>query len=361
MRAALSRVSEPEIREVHDRAVWNSLVLSFPHYDFRQSFEWGEVRRSAGWEPFRYAVFEGGKSIACVSILAQRIPGTGFSLLYAPRGPLMDFQDQVAWRGIRAAVDDAARRTGAILLRASPPVLEKDEQSKAAFQQQGYLPLDLKWSTWNTPRVTMLLDLSGSEEEVLGRMVSDYRRRLRRALRDGISVRMETSPAAMAQFRKGLARFAARKGFPVRDELYFQRFREEFGQSTSWLCFYEKDGRPLAADFTVRFGRRAYALWYYAEDNHPNIGRLSDWNLIRSARETGCDTVDYGSPGTDIPPSPQDPGYGIYTYKKEMGCVLEQFASYQDLVFKPRPYHIFRFLEDRILPRFWTIRARFNR
>lgn len=351
----------PEVREVRSREAWNELVLRFRGADVRQSFEWGEVRAEAGWTPRRYAVFQEGECVACLSVLIRRIPATGLSVLYAPRGPLMDLRSPVAWRGVRTVVEELARQTRAIVFRVSPPALGHDGSASEALVEHGFVPLRHPWSTWNSPLATMLLDVTGSEEEIMGRMERGSRKHLRKLLKGGLSLRLETSREAVREFHRGLVRFARRKRFPVRGEGYFQRLGSEFAPPEGQLSFVEQDGVPVAGAFALRFGRHAYALFYYADDGHASVSRLSDWDTILWALKSGCEVVDFGSPRTQIPPSPAEPGYGIYRYKLALGCSLVQFLGYHDLVLKPASYRLFRAVEDRILPSLWDLRARLNR
>jgi len=60
-------------------ADWDALAARSPLGDALQSYEWGEVKRSLGWTPLRYAVEVGGRRVAVVSIqerpLIRRAPG----------------------------------------------------------------------------------------------------------------------------------------------------------------------------------------------------------------------------------------------------------------------------------------------
>ena len=76
-------------------ADWDDLAARSPLGDAFQSYEWGEVKRSLGWTPLRYAVEVGGRRVAVVSIqerpLIRRAPGSFARLAvhYAPRGPIL--------------------------------------------------------------------------------------------------------------------------------------------------------------------------------------------------------------------------------------------------------------------------------
>jgi lipid II:glycine glycyltransferase (peptidoglycan interpeptide bridge formation enzyme) len=83
--------------------------------------------------------------------------------------------------------------------------------------------------------------------------------------------------------------------------------------------------------------------------------------MVRWAKASGCETIDWGGSGTSFPPLESDPGYGIYQFKLGFGCKLEEMTGYYDFVLRKPLYVGFRFVERRVLPAGWRLRSRFNR
>jgi RimJ/RimL family protein N-acetyltransferase len=75
----------------------------------------------------------------------------------------------------------------------------------------------------------------------------------------------------------------------------------------------------------------------------------------------GCTTVDWGGIGTQYPPREDDPGFGLYHFKRGFNARLAHLTAYHDMVFSPRVYTGFRLLERRVAAPAWTARARLNR
>ena len=59
------------VQRIVDRTLWNRLVQGFAAADFKQGWEWGEIRNAGGWAPTRFAAFQDG---ACVAAFVCRMP-----------------------------------------------------------------------------------------------------------------------------------------------------------------------------------------------------------------------------------------------------------------------------------------------
>ena len=90
---------------------WNQIVSSFPTPHFLQTYEWAQVKVKYGWEP-NFLVWSGKSDqvyesyrsdqldqlglldqsdIRAACLVLKRTAASRFSILYAPKGPLMDW------------------------------------------------------------------------------------------------------------------------------------------------------------------------------------------------------------------------------------------------------------------------------
>ena len=53
---------------------WNRFVTAQPGATICQAYEWGEIRRTHGWEPHYLALERGGEWVAAALILTKRLP-----------------------------------------------------------------------------------------------------------------------------------------------------------------------------------------------------------------------------------------------------------------------------------------------
>ena len=77
-----------ELAEVQEPEAWNRLVSGFAITSPLQSWGWGEVKRTTGWEPRRFLLLGGEGPVAAAQVLLKAAPG-GLRLAYAPRGPAL--------------------------------------------------------------------------------------------------------------------------------------------------------------------------------------------------------------------------------------------------------------------------------
>jgi lipid II:glycine glycyltransferase (peptidoglycan interpeptide bridge formation enzyme) len=349
----------PNVQIVEHGGEWNSLVLRLPASDVRQGWEWGELLRQLGWRPLRVAAFVDGAPAAALSALVLRLPGLG-ALAYAPRGPLVDLDCDLAWPAARALGDVVRRQTRAVFLRTSPPALDGDP-AWAPLESAGFRPLPDLWSVWNTPRNVMLLDLEGTEQDLLARMARKRRQHISTASKKRITVSLTAELPALRALYDLLVEHAARHAYNVPGWRYFETMHALYapGDRLAVLLGYVQ-GDLAGAAVGIRFGPTAFLRYHAttAAGRSTAVGDVLHWEWIRWARAAGCRTIDFGSSCTDIPPTPTHPGYGIYRFKVELGARLAMYREYHDRVFAPVPYAAARWLERSGLRRAWRLRAR---
>ena len=205
------------VRAVERGDEWNAIVREFRACDARHSWEWGELRAWQGWTPLRLAAFAGGECVAAAAVLTRRVPGLGV-VAYAPRGPLVDPKRNDMWDAAAALADVVRERTGACVVRASPPVLVEDAVSWTPLEARGFRRLGDLWSLWNTPRNVMRLDLEGDERDLLARMAGKRRQHVSTAAKKGVTVHVVRGLAALQTLRGLLLERAGREPLPVPSE-----------------------------------------------------------------------------------------------------------------------------------------------
>jgi lipid II:glycine glycyltransferase (peptidoglycan interpeptide bridge formation enzyme) len=349
------------IRTIVSAEEWDPLVLEFATCDFRQSFGWGEARARQGWRPLRVAAFDGDECLVALAILGRPVPGLG-SVLYAPRGPLIDVKNRPAWDALPALLDHVRRETGGVFLRVSPNVRGEPTDVLAHLQESGFTQLPDLWSVWNTPRNIMRLDVTDTESGLLARMARKRRQHISTASRKGVTAELATGREALRAFYAMLMEHATRDGYPIPGWSYLESLHAHFGeQDRLALIFGRVHDEIVSGAIGVRFGPVAHLIYAPSTPaaRGTAVGDIVHWQWIRWARAAGCREIDFGSSCTDIPPTETHPNYGIYRFKVEIGARLTLYAGYHDYVFSPARYRIARRLERHLLPkaRRWLARV----
>jgi len=350
------------VHRILDRNVWNRLVQGFAAADFKQGFEWGEVRTEGGWVPTRFAAFKDGACVAACSVLTQRIPGLG-ALMYAPRGPLFHKGETTAVTKLVGEIRTLARSVGAIVVRFSPGIRMDDRIAIESLDEQGLVALPEESTTWNTPRFVQVLDLRPDEKTLLGRVRKRMREYIAAAPRKGLVVEATTREEDLLAFHALMVNVGRIKGFPIREPAYFRRVLHHYRDTGSALLVARAGGAIVGGLLAVHAGRQAYMLYTSVRSNTADplkhhVAPAITWEFVRRARQAGCEIADLGGSGVQLPPTASDPGWGVYHFKAGLGCTLETFVPFRDLVLRPYLYKAFRLLESQVLPQAWTLAAR---
>lgn len=361
-RSASPRISRvPEVVEVTDRDRWNALVRGRPAYELEQGWEWGEIQRTCGGRPHRYAAFAGPLCVGLASVVARRLPGLPGSILDACRGPLIDPDDDLAWHGLLSAIRRLAEREHSIALRVSPNVRHDDVAFGDALVRHGFRPLPDEWTTWSPARVALTMRLDGDEARLRGHCRKSLRNEISAAYRRGVSIRSASDAADLAAFHRLAA--GRKRGHPLLSLSRMQALWSAYvADGNGVLLLAEHAGALIGGLLGVRLGERAYLQYAAATRTAARLypGALVYWEFIRWAKAAGCTHLDWGGSGTGFPPCESDLGYGLYQFKVGFGSELHYCAPYHDLVFRPALYRLGRTVETWALPTAWRLRALLN-
>jgi peptidoglycan pentaglycine glycine transferase (the first glycine) len=348
---------------------WNLSVARLPGAHFLQTAQWAQVKRRTGWQPL-YCAWqdESGQTAAAALVLQRALSPGGLPLplrvLYAPRGPLLDWNDSSLAQQVLDDLQALARRQGAIFLKIDPavrlgcgrpgsPEAQDDPAGKAlqgSLSRRGWLFSGEQVQFRNT----LLVDLAPGEDALLARMKQKSRYNIRLAERKGVTVR-PGSPADYGLLYRMYAETSLRDGFVIRDEGYYRHVWETFQQAgMAEPLIAEVEGQPVAAVVVFRFAGTAYYLYGMSRQEHrekmPN--HLLQWEAMRRARQAGCQAYDlWGAPESF---TADDPLWGVYRFKEGLGGQLVRTLGAWDYPVRPGLYRAY----TQTLPRLLAVMRR---
>jgi FemAB-related protein (PEP-CTERM system-associated) len=179
----------------------------------------------------------------------------------------------------------------------------RDLQARPDAVEQG-------WQV-RTDKVTMVLSLPASADELGKRLGSKLRSQIKRAGREGVQTRtggLELLDAFYDVFCRNMHEL----GTPVYPKRFFHAILEQFAADTR-LVVIEQAGKPLAGGFLVFDGRRAEIPWAccHPEAKPLGINMRLYWDVLVSAIERGCDSFDFGRSSVDS---------GTFRFKQQWGA-----------------------------------------
>ena len=300
-----------------------------------QTEEWGKLKSTFGWDYERVQV-----GTLWVQILFRKLP-LGFTIAYLPKPVGRLFGKNVK---LGEEVDRVCKENKAIFLKVEPDEWEAEDQ------------LDYKLDGWRIgdpiqPPRTIVIDLRGTEDEILARMKQKTRYNIRLAGRKGVTVRKWDDIDA---FYEMLQVTGGRDGFGVHSKEYYERAYDLFHPSGAVeLLVAEYEGKPLSAVMVFISGNRA---WYmYGASNNEERNKmptyLIQWEAMRWAKNHGVDLYDlYGVPDHDeeflekhFTGTQSNEGlWGVYRFKRGFGGEIKRAAQTLDRVYKPFLYAVYR-------------------
>ncbi len=342
-----------QISEAH---AWDHALLALPNPQILQSWEWGEFKARHGWYATRLLWQENGQALAAASVLQRKMQHFPLSLLYVPKGPLLDWTDRPLVEHVLADLEALARQRRAICIKIDPDVYYPDRtpdfsprpacalDTAHRLEQRGWRYSDEQIQFCNT----VLLDLNRSEEDLMAAMKQKTRYNVRLAVRRGVTVRQGTT-TDLDLFYQLYAETSQRDGFLIRTRDYYHDAWGTFLEAgLAHLLLAEVDGEALAGLILFTFGPTAWYMYGASSTRHrktmPN--NLLQWEAIRRAKAAGCSLYDLWGAPNQLDES--DPMWGVVRFKLGLGGRVAQGVGAWDFPGSRTAYRLY----TRILPRY---------
>ncbi len=343
--------------EITDRTTWDNLLLQLPQPHVLQSWDWGEFKSRWGWQPARWLWQDAsGRPAAAAQVLRRPLPGTPWSMLYVPKGPLWDYGDRSLVQEVLAGLEGMARQQRALFVKIDPDVPlafgAKGESPHPAGEAVERLLRRRGWQ-YSSQQIqfqnTVLIDLSPPEEALLAAMKAKWRYNIRLARRRGVRVE-RGNDASLETFYRLYRTTSRRNRFLIRPRPYYldawRTFLHTEPPRAALLLAYLGE-QPIAGVMLFFFGETAWYMYGASDNEHRNAmpNHLLQWEAMRLAKERGCLTYDmWGAPNTF---APSDSMWGVYTFKVGFGGVTRLGLGAYDYPARPLMYRLY----TRLLPR----------
>ena len=311
---------------------WQQFIENHPHAHVLQTGEWGELKSAFGWDAVQIISGDFG-----AQILFRKLP-MGLTVGYMPK-PVTGRQLEVGSEQFWNEVGTVCRKKHAIFLKVEPDEWEPTDFSLAAFS--------LSLHNIQPPR-TIVVDLQGSEDDILTRMKQKTRYNIRLAAKKDVIVRVWDD---LEGFHQMMLVTGGRDGFGVHSLDYYRRAYELFHPAgMSEILLAEFEGRPLAALMVFARGGRSWYMYGASTDEERNRmpTYLLQWEAMRWAREHGAQEYDlWGVPDEDEATleaqftERNDGLWGVYRFKRGFGGEVKRAAQALDKIYKPLLYKFY--------------------
>lgn len=305
---------------------WQTYLQNHPEAHLLQTSIWGTLKDDYGWEVDHLQTADSG-----AQVLFRRLP-LGYSLAYVPKGPVGDWLPTLL-----PELVSHCRSRRAFILKVEPDHVW-DLKFTEDLRNHNFIasPQNVQ------PAHTLIIDLSGDEDEILARMHQKTRYNIRLATRKGIHVRPWSD---LDGFGRMMKETAQRDSFGAHVPGYYRLAYNLFHPSGACEIFVaEFERTPLAAVMVFARGERAWYFYGASTSLHRNRmpTYLLQWEAMRWARARGCKQYDlWGIPDEDLETleaefmNRSDGLWGVYRFKRGFGGTLTRHMGAWDLVLLP--------------------------
>ena len=206
---------------------------------FMQTKEIGKLRELNGWTSYYLGLYDNKKLVGATLLVGKKRHFNKYEF-YAPRGPLVDYNDEKTLKEFLTKLTDFVKKHQGYVLRIDPYVINKERNGKGEVVEGGVdnskivdeikssgfklLPLnDREQVSW-----MYVLDIKDkTEEEVLKNMKPNTRNTIRKTQKNGIEI-IELEKKDLKEFYKIMEETGKRKGFAIRNLQYFENMYDLF-------------------------------------------------------------------------------------------------------------------------------------
>lgn len=312
-------------------AKWDQFISIHPDAHFMQTGEWGELKRSFGWDAVRFS-----KNDVGAQILFRKLP-LGLTIAYIPKGPIGENLVDL-WPEIHQICHDHH----AIFLKVELDVIQNGPNQKEEFP--GFI---ISKNNIQPPN-TIILNIADSEENLLQKMHQKTRYNIKLAARKEVVVQ---SWSDIPAFHEMMITTGTRDKFGVHSREYYQHAYDHFhpvGMCELLVARFEN--RPIASIMAFARGKRAWYVYGASTDFERNRmpAYLLQWEAILWAKKRGCLEYDFwGIPDENETVlesefANRNSGlWGVYRFKRGFGGEIKRSFQALDKVYMPGLYTLY--------------------
>lgn len=290
---------------------WENFITQIPEANFLQSWNWGVFHQRLGKDVFFVSVKENEQIVGVA--LAVKEPARRGAYLAIAGGPLFleRYQSQTsAWQALITHLKELAQAHHCVFIRVRPQLLDTSQHLQL-FQELGFVqaPMHL------TADLTLQLDLTQSEEELLAQMRKNTRYEVKKAEKLGIEIRKTQDPAAIDTFYQHQLYLAEKHGFVPFSKEFLKTQFEVFAASDQAILFDSYlDGMLLASAFIIFYnGEAVYHYGTSTPDNAKLPGSYAcQWAAIQEAKNRGCTRYNFWGIAPEDQPNHRFAGVSLF-------------------------------------------------
>ncbi len=219
----------------------DDFVSHHPQINLLQSSSWAKIKDN--WENERLGFYKNGELVAVASILIKKLL-LGYTMMYIPRGPIMDYQDKDLVTFVMRSLKQFGFRRRSVFIKFDPALILKQypiDQSSAEFSEnklsveaiQNLKDANCQWSGRTIAMSETIQPRYQANRILKEEGASDFPKHTKRLMRDAVKRGVSTyrgSLSDISNFETIVALTERRKNVSLRNQEYFQKLMEIYGE-----------------------------------------------------------------------------------------------------------------------------------
>lgn len=202
---------------------------------------------------------------------------------------------------------------------------------------------------------TILMDISPKTDDIMTTLPQKGRYAIRRAERDGVTVKQVKATAKNCLVMFKLYVETAEGQFGIRSYDYYRTFWQRFEAAGMGQMFFAYvDGKVVAGAYAMVMGTKSSYKDGVSTRKRTAYGasHLLQWQVINWAKSKGALVHDFvGSPPSDQINNPDHPHRGIGLFKTAFSRNVVDYIGCYDLIIQPAQYKIWSKIGERVARR----------
>ena len=329
-----------EIVDAANRTLWDDFVTADRSSNFLQSWDFYEFHAARGNSIIRrVALDKTGQIIAAYAGVVETARRGKY--LAIAGGPIVDWGNTRLVQDLFQDIREEAFRHNCVFVRVRPQLPLSDD-SLALMRSLGLKIAPMYLSV----EYAGILNLEKSEAEILAGASQGFRRKLRKAQKNDISVETSQDPAVMADFCHLETLHAERQGYVPFSKDFLTKQFEAFAKNDEVIMYTaKKDGEILAMNFMIFYGNEA--SYHYGVSSvlgtKYSAAPLLHLRAMAEARKRGI--TRYNLWGIVDPADTSHRFYGVSEFKRSFGCSELKYTPAHDLILNPAKYQLTKLIE----------------
>ncbi len=276
-----------EFKFITKKTNWEKFVASHQQANFLQSYNWGLFEEKLGKRFFAIAIFENQQQIGAAMVIKEKAKRGDY--LTIAGGPLINWESKkisLIFKQFCDFILRLAKKEDCHFVRVRPQA-QDSPQLRLLFQNNHFKPAPMHL----TADLTLRLDLTQADEQLLTQMRKNTRYEIKKAQRMGIVTKIIQDSSFMDQFHSHQLYLANKHHFvPFEYNFLLEQFKAfaKDNQVAFVNSYYQQ--QLLASAFVIFYHNEAvyhYGVSTPANEKLPG-SYATQWAAIKEARERGC-------------------------------------------------------------------------